>query len=314
VAACDVADHGALAGLLTDRRIGAVVHTAGAADDGTLPSLTAERLSKVLRPKVDAAVNLYELVREAGVRQFVLFSSVAGILGGPGQANYAAASTFLDAFAHHMRSRGVAATSIAWGPWAGTSSAPGRSGKGRHPVTLRGTHPLVEQQGLGLFDAAWAAGRSLVIASRLDFAGLTGGAENGDVASVLRALVPVGTRRTARGTPAEKTDLRHRLAAMSKAERETVVTDLVRDRTSAVLGHATPGGVAADAPLKNLGFDSLTALQLRTALVEATGLRLPTKVAFEFDTPVDLAAHLIERILAPAPSRLNGTERPSDEN
>ncbi|WP_060905037.1 type I polyketide synthase, partial [Streptomyces scabiei] len=211
VAACDVTDREALAGLLADRRIGAVVHTAGAADDGILPSLTAERLSKVLRPKVDAVVNLYELVREAGVRQFVLFSSFAGILGGPGQANYAAANTFLDAFAHHMRSRGVPATSIAWGLWAGTSSLSGPSGKDRQPVALRGTHPLVKEQGLGLFDAAWAAGRSLVIASRLDFARLTGDAETGDVASVLRALVPVGTRRTARGTPAENTDPRHRL-------------------------------------------------------------------------------------------------------
>ncbi|MEH0515980.1 SDR family NAD(P)-dependent oxidoreductase [Streptomyces sp. B21-079] len=314
VAACDVADHEALAALLTDRRIGAVVHTAGAADDGGLPSLTAERLSKVLRPKVDAVVNLYEQVREAGVGQFVLFSSAAGILGGPGQADYAAANAFLDAFAHHMRSRGVAATSIAWGPWAGASGLPGQAGKDRLPVAPRGTHPLTERQGLGLFDAAWAAGRGLVIASRLDFAGLAGDAETGNVASVLRAIVHVGARRTARATPAEQTDLRHRLAAMSKAERETVVTDLVRDRASAVLGHATPGSVAADAPLRNLGFDSLTALQLRTALVEATGLRLPTKVAFEFDTPVDLAAHLIERILAPASSRLNGTERPSDEN
>ena len=315
VAACDVTDREALAGLLTDRRIGAVVHTAGAADDGILPSLTAERLRKVLRPKVDAVVNLYELVREAGVRQFVLFSSVAGILGGPGQANYAAANTFLDAFAHHMRSRGVAATSIAWGLWAGASSLSGRSGKDRHPVALRGTHPLVKEQGLGLFDAAWAAGRSLVIASRLDFAGLTGDAETGDVPSVLRALVPAGTRRTARGTPAEKTDLRHRLAAMSKAERETLVTDFVRDRASAVLGHIAPGSVAADAPLRNLGFDSLTALQLRTALVEATGLRLPTRVAFEFDTPMDLAEHLIERILASASStHFDGNERPSDEN
>ncbi|WP_307050469.1 SDR family NAD(P)-dependent oxidoreductase [Streptomyces achromogenes] len=314
VAACDVADQEALAALLTDRRIGAVVHTAGTADDGSLPTLTAERLSKVLRPKVDAVVNLYELVREAGVRQFVLFSSVAGILGGPGQADYTAANTFLDAFAHHMRSRGVAATSIAWGPWAGAGSLPGRSGKDRRPVAPRGTRPLVEQQGLGLFDAAWAAGRGLVIASRLDFAGLTGDAETGDVASVLRALVPVGTRRTARATPAEQTDLRHRLAAMSKAEREAVVTDLVRDRASAVLGHATPDSVAADARLKNLGFDSLTALQLRTALGEATGLRLPTRVAFEFDTPVDLAEHLLERILASAPSHLHGTEGPSDEN
>ncbi|WP_069773798.1 type I polyketide synthase, partial [Streptomyces sp. LUP30] len=309
VAACDVADREALAGLLTDRRIDTVVHTAGAVDDGILPSLTAERLSKVLRPKVDAVVNLYELVRGTGVRRIVLFSSIAGILGGPGQANYAAANTFLDAFAHHMRSRGVVATSIAWGLWSGESNLSGRSGTERHPVALRGTHPLSREQGLGLFDAAWATGRGLVIASRLDFARLTG-----EAASVLRALAPAGIRRTARDTPAEKTDLRHRLAAMSKGERETLVTGLVRDRAGAVLGHTSPGSVAADAPLKSLGFDSLTALQLRTALVEATGLRLPASVAFEFDTPADLAEHLIERILAPASSHFGGNERPSDEN
>ncbi|CAM5690041.1 Thioester reductase-like protein OS=Streptomyces albaduncus OX=68172 GN=FHS32_006086 PE=4 SV=1 [Streptomyces griseoloalbus] len=314
VAACDVTDRGALAALLDGLRIGAVVHTAGAVDDGILPSLTAERLSRVLRPKVDAAVHLHELVRENGVERFVLYSSAAGIMGGPGQANYAAANTFLDAFAHHLRSRGVPATSIAWGLWAEASGLSGSATGDLRPTALRGTRPLRSEQGLGLFDAAWAAGRSLVVASRLDFAALADDARSGAVPAVLRSLVSAPARRTAQDTPQEKDDLPHRLAAMDPQERETVVTALVRERAGAVLGHSAPDGVAEDARLKDLGFDSLTALQLRTALVEATGLRLAAGVVFDFETPLDLARHLIEQLLAPAASPLDDNGRSQDEN
>ncbi|MFE1252046.1 type I polyketide synthase, partial [Streptomyces sp. NPDC058735] len=314
VAACDVTDRDALAALLDGRRIGAVVHTAGAVDDGILPSLTAGRLTEVLRPKVDAAVHLYELLREAEVEQFVLYSSAAGIMGGPGQANYAAANTFLDAFAHHVRSRGVPATSIAWGLWAEASRLSGPATGDRQPTALRGTRPLGTGEGLTLFDAAWAAGRGLVVASGLDFAGLADDARSGALPPVMRSLVSVPARRMAQDVPEEKDGLPHRLAAMSAEERETAVTGLVRERAGAVLGHSAPGGVAEDARLKDLGFDSLTALQLRTALVDATGLRLPAGVVFDFETPLDLARHLIGRLLSPDASPLDDNGRSQDED
>ncbi|MEU3985268.1 SDR family NAD(P)-dependent oxidoreductase [Streptomyces sp. NPDC026672] len=302
IAACDVTDLKALTALLAGERIGAVVHAAGTTDDGILPSLTAERLSGVLRPKVDAAVNLYEAVREAGVGQFVLYSSLAGVLGTPAQANHAAAGTFLDAFAHHLASRGVPATSIAWGPWAAAGNPSGGTATDRRPRTPGRTRPLAPEQSPGLFDAAWAADRSLLVAGRLDLAGLNDDARAGSVPAVLRALVSAPARRTARNTPAQKHDLRHRLAAMSRPERETAVVDLVCEKAGGVLGRTTPGGVPADALLKDLGFDSLTGLHLRTALAEATGLRLSAGLVFDFDTPVDMARYLIGQLLDSGPA------------
>ncbi|OIJ84918.1 hypothetical protein BIV23_44895 [Streptomyces monashensis] len=297
IAACDVTDRKALAGLLAaipaDRPLRAVVHTAGTLDNGVVSSLTPERLSPVLRPKVDAVLALRDATRDAQLSAFVLFSSFAGVLGGAGQANYAAANTFLDAFAYDMRARGVPVTSIAWGLWEGRSGL--AEGKAE---ALPGSVALPLAQGMQLFDAAQGAGLGLTVAARLDFPALHEGARAGRAPALLRSLLPAPARRTAQDTEAEKTELRHVLAAMATdEERDAALTGLVRDRIATVLGHSSVQSVTATAALKDLGFDSLTSINLRNALNTATNLSLAPSVAFDFASPAELAQHIKQQLL-----------------
>ncbi|MGW3014046.1 type I polyketide synthase [Streptomyces sp. NPDC001219] len=298
VADCDVTDGQALAelvaGLPADRPLRAVVHTAALLDDGVLPSLTPDRLSAVLRPKVDAVLALREATRDADLSAFVLFSSVAGVLGGAGQGSYAAANAFLDTFAHQARSQGVPATSIAWGIWAGRDLVTA----GRARLALPGVGELPPAHGLQLFDAACGPGHGLTVAARLDFGVLHERARAGEAPALLRSLLPAPDRRAARDTPAEATELRHLLASMTDAERDTTLTGLVREQIAAVLGHPSADPVTATTELSGLGFDSLTSLTLRNALNVATELTLAPGVAFEFTTPAELAQHIKEQLLA----------------
>ncbi|TWF93886.1 type I polyketide synthase [Saccharopolyspora dendranthemae] len=285
VAACDVADRDALAALLAPVRLTAVIHTAGVLDDGVIGSLTPERLEKVLRPKVDAAWHLHELTRDQDLGAFVLYSSVAGVMGAAGQGNYAAANSYLDALAAHRRGLGLPALSLAWGAWeagAGmTSTAP----------EARRTPTLSVPRGLALFDAAVASDEALLVplATGTRPAG-------GEVPAILRGLMRPGRRVAASGRGAADGALADQLAGLREEDRLRHVTDVVRDEAAAVLGHASGSDVRADREFRALGFDSLTAIELRNRLAAATGLNLPATLAFDHPTPRELAEHLIAEI------------------
>ncbi|MFD6556260.1 type I polyketide synthase, partial [Streptomyces sp. NPDC058398] len=296
-AACDVADRDAVRALLTGpgQSLSAIVHTAGVLDDGIIGSLTPERLDAVFRPKVDAALNLHDLAGELSgdLSAFVLFSSVAGILGTPGQANYAAANTFLDALAEHRRSVGLRATSLAWGLWAQDSES-AMTGSLDHTDLTRikrmGLAAIPPTDGLRMFDAALAVDRAAVAPIRLDTSAFRDGPGQ-PVPPVLRGLVRVApVRRTARTAP--KGSLGRRLAGLSEVEREQVVLDLVRTQVAAVLGHAAAQSVGADDSFKDIGFDSLTAVELRNRLNSAVGMRLPATLVFDYPNPLTLARFL----------------------
>ncbi|MFE3622710.1 SDR family NAD(P)-dependent oxidoreductase, partial [Streptomyces sp. NPDC059159] len=306
VVAVDVGDRAALAAVLASvdpaYPVTDVVHAAGVLDDGVVSSLTPEKFEAVLRPKADAAWHLHELTRELGLdlSSFVLFSSVSGLLGGAGQGNYAAANVFLDALAVHRHRTGLPAVSLAWGMWEDASGMTGHLGDtDRVRIGRGGLVPMSLAEGLALFDAAVAAGRPSLVPAPLHTGSLRSRAGTVGVPAVLRALVrgPV-VRRAARSSAESPRGLAERLSALPGAERERVVLHLVRDQVAAVLGHLASDEIVADRALKEVGFDSLTSVELRNRLAAASGLRLPTTLVFDFPTPRALAGRLLA-LLAP---------------
>ncbi|MDL2082186.1 SDR family NAD(P)-dependent oxidoreductase, partial [Streptomyces sp. GXMU-J15] len=306
VAACDAADRAQLAALLDGRRLTGVVHAAGVLADGLVTSLTPDQLASVWRPKAEAAVHLDELTRDADLAFFVLYSSVSAVLGGAGQANYAAANTFLDALAHHRRADGRPATSLAWGLWEQASAMTGELDRtDRQRMRRMGLAPMPSAEGLALLDRALASADPALVPARLDLGGLRG-AES--VPAVLSGLVRTApARRTAdASSPADRdagASLADRLAGLGRDERERRLVELVRGQVAAVLGHASQESVDAGRSFKEQGFDSLTAVELRNRLVAATGLRLPTGLVFDHPTPVRVAAYLQAELWGAADER-----------
>lgn len=290
--ACDTADRSGLAQLLSRHRVSAVVHVAATLDDGLLTSLTPEGIDHVLYPKVDAAWNLHELTDDLSA--FVLFSSAAGTLGSPGQTDYSAANVFVDMLAHHRRAHGLRATSLSWGMWErrGENTAKlGESDIVRY-ARLGMAGPVATDHGLRLFDAALGSGHPHLLPVPMDLAGARArAARSGEVATMLRGLVRPPRRRAGTGGPSAD-DLRRALAATPQEQRHGVVLDLVLGRTTEVLGQGAAEAVTADSPFLEMGFDSLTAIELRNHLSSATGLRLPAGLAFAHPTPAALAAFL----------------------
>ncbi|WP_246198376.1 type I polyketide synthase [Actinomadura syzygii] len=296
---CDVADRGALAALLArvpaEHPLTAVIHTAGVLADGVLEALTADQLGEVLRPKADAALALHDLTRDLDLSAFVLFSSMAGLMGTAGQANYAAANAFLDGLAAQRRSEGLAACSVAWGWWEDDGGMIRDLGdRDLRRMRRAGLAPMSADHGLALFDAVWTGARPHVAAARLDASHVRAGREQ--IPPLLRGLVRPAVPRAdeaAGGADA----LRGRLAALPPKERAAALVDLVQANVATVLGHATSGSVEPDRAFKELGFDSLTSVELRNRLNDATGLRLPATLVFDHPNPGALAAFLEDRLL-----------------
>ncbi|MCX4987060.1 type I polyketide synthase [Streptomyces sp. NBC_00572] len=294
VAACDTADHTALAELLdtipADLPLTGVVHAAGILDDGLLTTLTPERLHAVLRPKVDAAWNLHRLTQDKDLTAFVLFSSIAAVVGGPGQSNYAAANQFLDALAQHRHARALPATSVAWGLWeqsGGMSGHLSETDLGR--IARSGFRPVPQAQGPALLDRAIALGHPAVVATPLDIAVLR--EQPGRIPAVLTGLAPAPLRRAAAGEGTAATaSLADLVAGLDGPEREQAVLDAVLELSAAVLGHADTSGIQPGQPLTKLGFDSLTSVELRNRLSALVDSKLPATLVFDHPTPAALAA------------------------
>ncbi|MFC9878124.1 type I polyketide synthase [Streptomyces libani] len=305
VAACDTTDREALRGLLGSvpvrHPLTAVVHTAGVLDDGVLSSLTPERLDTVLAPKADAVSALQELTRDEDLAAFVVFSSVAGMFGGSGQGNYAAANAFLDAFAQARHGLGLPATSLAWGPWAPGAGMTGElTDADLRRMARGGMVPFTVEQGMAAFDAAFRTAEPVYAPVRLDHAALR--APHSAPPALLRGLVTGSARRSAASAAAGDAaeSLRTGLAALPAAEREPAVLELVRAQAALVLGHAGPDAVEPARDFRGLGIDSLTAVELRNRLGAATGLRLPATLVFDYPSPVALARHVCTELFGDA--------------
>ena len=290
--ACDAADHDALAAVIAavppTAPLTTVIHAAGLLDDGVLAAQTPDRLDAVLRPKADGAWNLHELTSRLDLSAFVLFSSVAGILGSAGQATYAAANTFLDTLAAARRRAGLPGVSLAWGPWQSGAGMAGQLDDAHwQRMARQGLRPLTDRDGMALLTAAAQATAPLQMPARLDLGALSSRGDH--LPPLLSRLVRLARRSrsqagavTGAGGPAALTA---RLVGLPPAERDSVLRALVQAQAALVLGMNGPDTIEPGRTFRDIGLDSLTSVELRNRLDTATGLRLPATVVFDYPSP-----------------------------
>ncbi|MFG2676368.1 type I polyketide synthase [Streptomyces sp. NPDC048445] len=294
IAACDVSDREALrrvlAGIPASQPLTGVVHAAAVLDDCLLDELTPERVRTVLRPKATAAHHLHELTRDAGLDAFVLLSSMAGTLGGPGQGSYAAANAYLDALARLRRAEGLPATSLAWGAWDSVGLAVGEMGE---RLSRSGVAPMAPEVALRAVQYALDHDLAYLMVADLDWRVFGPNCTAGRSGRVLDRL-PEALRTESPESAGEKEEagFAGSLAGRAPAEREQLLSTLVRTQAAAVLGLTGPGTIDPDRALRELGFDSITAVELRNRLNSVTGLRLPVTVVFDHVAAGPLARYL----------------------
>jgi acyl carrier protein/NADP-dependent 3-hydroxy acid dehydrogenase YdfG len=305
VTACDAADRSALEALLADipaaQPLSGVVHAAGVVDDGVVTALTPQRVEAVLAAKVVAGWNLHELTQDAGLGLFVLFSSASGMLGSAGQGSYAAANCFLDALAAYRHSQGLAGLSLAWGPWQQRSHITGRlDDTAWRRITRGGIAAWPTTAALAALSAAITTPSEPVLAVlRVDRARLS--AAGTGLPALLAGLATSAARptRPAATSMATPATLAARLHAMTPAQRHTTIDALIRTHAATTLAYPSPDAIDPASAFTDLGFDSLTAVELRNRLVTATGLRLPATLIFDHPTPTALAHYIQNELLGP---------------
>jgi KS-AT-KR-ACP domain-containing polyene macrolide polyketide synthase/pimaricinolide synthase PimS2/candicidin polyketide synthase FscD len=323
VAACDVADHDALAALLDsvpeDAPLNAVIHTAGIVEDGVVDTLTADRFRSVLDAKVAAARHLHELTAHLPLSAFVLFSSTAGVFGAAGQGNYAAANAYLDALAEYRRANGRTALSVAWGPWSGSGMV-ADAAEIETRVRRGGFEPLAPEPAVRALLRAIAHDDTALALADIDWDRFVPAFATARPLPLIGDLPEVRQQRSA--APATATggepELRRRLAELPGADRADFVLDLLRAQVAAVLGHRDAGAIEDDRAFRDLGFDSLTTLELRNGLAAATGLSLPVSLVYDRPTPRDLAEFLLDELLGSLPEQATAAPaaagRPLDDD
>ncbi|MFC3455642.1 SDR family NAD(P)-dependent oxidoreductase, partial [Amycolatopsis speibonae] len=312
IAACDIADRASLAEVLAEHPVTAVFHVAAVLDDSLIDSLTTAQIDRVTQVKVGGTRNLHELTEDRDLSAFVLFSSFAGTTGGPGQGNYAPGNAFLDAFAQQRRAHGRTATAVAWGPWAGGGMAEGDGGELSRRHGLKDVSPELS---LAILQQALDHDETFLTVADIDwerfFLAFTSSRARPflhGVDDVRRMLASgaggdmVGTGTAKNAAPASASELGARLANQPAADQERELMRLVRGQIATVLGHADAERIEAKKAFRELGFDSVTAVELRNRLNVITGLRLPATLIFDFPSPAALVAHLRKEVLGEAES------------
>jgi polyketide synthase 12 len=305
VVVCDAADREALAKVIAEIPAGhplsAVIHAAGVLDDAVVTSLTPQRIDAVLRAKVDAAWNLHELTRDLGVLAFVMFSSMAGLVGSSGQANYAAANSFLDALAAHRRANGLPAISLGWGLWEQASDMTGRLDDVDFARFARdGVVAMSCDEALQLFDTAMIVDQPFVLPARIDLAALKAKFDGGTLPPMFVDLINAPARRQVDDSLAaakSKSALLQRLEGLPEDEQHAILLDLVRSNIATVLGNTTPEAIDPNRAFQELGFDSLTAVEMRNRLKAATGLALSPTLIFDYPNSAALAGYFRQELV-----------------
>ncbi|MEU1240788.1 type I polyketide synthase, partial [Micromonospora parva] len=312
-AACDVTDRAALgrviAAIPAEHPLSTVVHTAAVLDDATLSALTPDQLGRAAGAKVHGALHLHELTRDLDVTDFLLFSSIAGVCGIPGQGNYAPANAFLDALGAYRRAEGLPARTICWGHWRGEGIG---AASAEQALARRGIRSMLPEQALAALGEILDHDEDNVIVCDADWSLLYADRSHPIAAGLVTP--PPAIADSAGPVPATSSSF----AAMAATERPRALLATVRQHAAAVLGHGTPDAITVDRPFTALGFDSLTVVELRNRLSRALGHTLPTTLLFDHPTPQALATHLLaelagESVTSPS-TALNPTVTHSDDS
>lgn len=311
VVACDVADRAAVAGLFAQLSreyppVRGVIHAAGVLDDAVITSLTPDRIDTVLRAKVDAAWNLHQATSDLDLSMFALCSSIAATVGSPGQGNYSAANAFLDGLAAHRQAAGLAGISLAWGLWEQPGGMTAHlSSRDLARMSRSGLAPMSPAEAVELFDAALAIDHPLAVATLLDRAALDARAQAGALPALFSGLARRPRRRQIDDTgdaTSSKSALAQRLHGLAADEQLELLVGLVCLQAAAVLGRPSAEDVDPDTEFGDLGFDSLTAVELRNRLKTATGLTLPPTVIFDHPTPTAVAEYVAQQMSGSRPT------------
>ena len=326
VVACDVADRDAVEALFAQLSrefppVRGVIHAAGVLDDTVITSMTPDRIDTVLRAKVDAAWNLHEATRNLDLSMFALCSSIAATVGSPGQGNYSAANAFLDGLAAHRQAARLAGISLAWGMWEQPGGMTAHlSSRDLARMSRSGLAPMNPEQALELLDASLVIDHPVMVATRLDRAALDTLAQSGGLPPVFSGLVRRRRRRQIEDTgdtAQSKSALAQRLHGLAADEQHDLLVGMVCLQAAAVLGRPTPEDIDPEAEFQDLGFDSLTAVELRNRLKTATGLTLPPTLIFDYPTAAAVASYVAQQIPETHhPESGNGQQRlpePDDE-
>ncbi|MEU0846173.1 type I polyketide synthase, partial [Streptomyces sp. NPDC005962] len=303
ITACDVSDRTALHHLIqstpAEHPLTTVIHAAGASDTELIADLRPERLQHVLEPKALAAAHLHDLTRGLDLSAFVLFSSGAASWGGSRQAAYAAANTYLDALAEHRRSQGLPATSIAWGPWSEAGMAADETALSFYG--RRGLSPLAPDLAVAALQHALNHRDTTVTIADIDWdrfpATFTAQRPSPLLSGLIAPDVHPADHRRSRSATSAVTPLRQQLDSSTPAQRHQLLVHQIQFLAAAILGHAGPDAIPPGQPFQELGFDSLTAVELRNQLATLTGLDLPPSLIFDRPTPQALATHLCADIM-----------------
>jgi NADPH:quinone reductase-like Zn-dependent oxidoreductase/NADP-dependent 3-hydroxy acid dehydrogenase YdfG/acyl carrier protein len=291
---CDVSREEDVAALVAglERPLRGIVHAAGVLDDAMVAGQTPERLAAVMAPKAAGARILHELTREHELDFFVLFSSASAVLGSPGQANYAAANACLDALAHQRRAAGLAATSIAWGPWDGLGMAAG-AGDSASRVRARGIDAISPEQGANLLARALGEAPAHVVVLPVDWAALGRALPSGAVPPLLEDFVAAQGAEAAAGRDRLVAELR----ALAPGRRRDALVERLTRQAATVLGLDPRAAVDPARPLAELGLDSLTGVELANVVGRMTGVALPATALFDHPTLDALAQHLLDQLV-----------------
>ncbi|WP_446681674.1 type I polyketide synthase [Allokutzneria oryzae] len=303
VRACDTADLDALTEVFDELKAAgdtptSIIHGAGVLRMDPLESVTADEFAEVLRSKVDGTLNLHRLTEGTELDAFVMFSSIGGVLGNGGQSAYAAANTFLDAFAEYRRAQGLTATAVSWGRWGEVGMSVGEEIDAF--LTELGVPAMAPDLAVAALQQSLDNDDTTLTVTDIDwrtFAPTFTALRPSPLIGDLPAVLAIAEEEAARAREAAESGVwRERLAGLSEAERDRVLLELVRTYAAEVLGHNGIDDILPDEPFTKLGFDSLTAVELRGRLNADTGLVLPPTLVFDHPTPAALAAHLLAEL------------------